>query len=268
MHNRRERTMSGDKPSTTPDEISIRRAVRDRYGQLAQTNRVRQSCCEPEPVPSDPAALEASQVYAGCGSPVEMAALKEGEVVIDLGSGGGLDVFKASKLVGQSGLVIGVDATPEMVWRARETAKKHGFSNVEFRLGEIEHVPVDSNSADVVISNCVINLAPDKGAVFKEAYRILKPGGRLVVSDTIAEENLKVDRNDLNAWAECIAGALPEREYVALIREAGFADVQVTRKSPMQISGEGPHCCSQGITSVTITATAPKNVEGKPARIP
>jgi len=212
--------------------------------------------------------LEASQVYAGCGSPVETAAIKEGEVVVDLGSGGGFDAFNASRLVGQSGLVIGVDATPEMIWRARETAKKHGFSNVEFRLGEIEHLPVDSNSADVVMSNCVINLAPDKGAVFKEAYRILRPGGRLVVSDTVAEENLKVDRDDLNGWAECVAGALPEREYVALIKEAGFADVQVTRKSPMQISGEGPECCSQGITSVTVRATVPKNAEDKPPRIP
>jgi len=197
--------------------------------------------------------LEASQVYAGCRSPVETAAIREGEVVVDLGSGGGLDAFKASKLVGQSGLVIGVDATPEMVWRARETARKHGFSNVEFRLGEIEHIPVDSNSADVVISNCVINLAPDKGLVFREAYRILKPGGRLVVSDTVAECTLKVDSKDLNAWTECVAGALPEDEYIDLIKKTGFVDIEVR--------GKTQSCCSQGIASITVTATAPKNAE-------
>jgi len=238
---------------TAPDESSVRKAVRDHYGQLAQTGRARQSCCDPTPVPSDPAALEASQVYAGCGSPVETAAIREGEVVVDLGSGGGLDAFKASKLVGQSGLVIGVDATPEMVWRARETARKHGFSNVEFRLGEIEHIPVDSNSADVVISNCVINLAPDKGLVFREAYRILKPGGRLVVSDTVAECTLKVDSKDLNAWTECVAGALPEDEYIDLIKKTGFVDIEVR--------GKTQSCCSQGIASITVTATAPKNAE-------
>jgi len=185
---------------------------------------------------------------------VETAAIKEGEVVVDLGSGGGFDAFRASKLVGQSGLVIGVDATPEMVWRARETAKKHGFPNVDFRLGEIEHIPVDSNSADVVISNCVINLAPDKGLVFREAYRILKPGGRLVVSDTVAECTLKVDSKDLNAWTECVAGALPEDEYIDLIKKSGFVDIEVR--------GKTQSCCSQGIASVTVTATAPKNAEG------
>jgi ubiquinone/menaquinone biosynthesis C-methylase UbiE len=189
---------------------------------------------------------------------VETAAIKEGEVVVDLGSGGGFDAFRASKLVGQSGLVIGVDATPEMVWRARETAKKHGSSNVEFRLGEIEHVPVDSNLAEVVISNCVINLAPDKGVVFREAYRILKPGGRLVVSDTVAECTLKVDSKDLNAWTECVAGALPEDEYIDLIKKAGFVDIEVR--------GKTQSCCSQGIASVTVTATAPKNPEGSPRR--
>jgi len=194
--------------------------------------------------------MEASQVYAGCGSPVEMAAIKEGEVVADFGSGGGFDAFKASRLVGQSGRVIGVDATPEMVWRARETAKRHGFSNVEFRLGEIEHVPIDSNSVDVVISNCVINLAPDKSAVFAEAFRILKPGGRLAVSDTVAHGTLKVASEDLDAWAECVAGALPEDDYMDLIRNAGFVDILV--------KGETQACCGEGVAGITVTATRPK----------
>jgi len=194
--------------------------------------------------------MEASQVYAGCGSPVEMAGIREGEVVVDFGSGGGFDVFKASRFVGQSGRVIGVDVTPEMVWRARETANKHGFSNVEFRLGEIEHVPIDSNLVDVVISNCVINLAPEKSAVFAEAFRILKPGGRLVVSDTVAHGTLEVDPRDLDAWVECVAGALPEDEYLNLIKNAGFVDIQVKR--------ETESCCSQGAAGITVTATRPK----------
>ena len=235
----------------TVDETRIRRAVRDRYGQLAQTPRKQDSCCDLSSVESVGGPSEASQVYAGCGSPVEAAGIKEGEIVVDLGSGGGLDAFRASKLVGESGRVIGVDATPEMIWRSRETAKKYEFSNVDFRLGEIEHVPVDSNSVDVAISNCVINLAPDKGLVFREVYRILKPGGRLAVSDEVAECTVKLDHKDLNAWTECVAGALPEDEYVNLIKEAGFRDVEV--------KGKTQSCCSQGVASITVTASKPKN---------
>lgn len=244
--------MSEDSGSVMPDEASIRRAVRDRYGQLAQTRKASESCCDASDAPSGPEPLESSQVYAGCGAPVDAAAITEGEIVVDLGSGGGFDVFKASKLVGQSGRVIGVDATPEMIWRARETARKYEFSNVEFRLGEIEHVPVDSNSVDVIVSNCVINLAPDKSAVFREAYRILKPGGRIAISDTVAECTFKVDSKDLDAWTECVAGALPEDEYLSLIKNAGFIDVDV--KSKIQ------SCCSQGIASVTVIAAKPGRV--------
>jgi arsenite methyltransferase len=242
--------VSRDRSTTMPDETSIRRAVKDHYGQLAQASKGEECCCGPMPGQAGALPPEATQVYAGCGSPIEAAAIKEGEVVVDLGSGGGLDVFRASKLVGQSGRVIGVDGTPEMVWRARETAKKHAFSNVEFRLGEIEHMPMDSSSVDVVVSNCVINLAPDKSVVFREAYRILRPGGRLVVSDTVTEGNFKVDPKDLKAWAECVAGALPEDEYVDLIKKAGFVDLQVR--------GETQSCCSQGMASITVTATKPK----------
>jgi arsenite methyltransferase len=240
----------GDKPAMMHDEISIRRAVRDHYSELARTGNDRESCCGPATDQADALPSEAAQVYAGCGLPIEAAAIKEGEVVVDLGSGGGLDVFRASKLVGQSGRVIGVDATPEMVWRARETAKKHAFSNVEFRLGEIEHLPIESCAVDVVASNCVINLAPNKGVVFQEAYRILKPGGRLVVSDTVNESTVKIDAKDLDAWAECVAGALPEDEYVSMIKMAGFVDIDVREKTQS--------CCSQGIASITVTATKPE----------
>ena len=219
----------------TPDENVVRKAVRDHYAQLAQTGSRRECCGGPSAASQSEASSEAREVYAGCGLPVEAALIGKGEVVVDLGSGGGLDVFNASKLVGESGLVIGVDATPEMVWRARETAKKHQLSNVEFRLGEIEHVPVDSGSADVVLSNCVVNLAPDKGAVFRDAFRILKPGGRLIISDIVTEGSQEINRSDLDAWAECVAGALPLDEYVALIEKAGFEGVKVNRNTLEQI---------------------------------
>jgi len=231
------------------DETSVRKAVRDHYAQLAQDKRPSVSCCGSDSVATTGAPQEAARIYDGCGSPVEMAEIREGNVVVDLGSGGGFDVFKASKLVGPSGHVVGVDATPEMIWRARETAKKYAFSNVEFRLGEIEHMPVEKDSADVALSNCVINLAPDKNAVFHEAYRILKPGGRLVISDTISECTVKVDPEDLKAWAECSAGALPEDEYLSLIEKAGFINIDVKTKTQS--------CCSQGIASITVTATKP-----------
>ncbi len=242
----------------TLDENVIRKVVRDHYAKLAQSGDKSESCCSSAPAPRADVPLEACQIYAGCGSPIEAAEIRQGEIVVDLGSGGGLDAFRASKLVGQSGLVIGVDATPEMIWRARETAKKHQFSNVDFRLGEIEHVPVDSSSVDVVLSNCVINLTPDKGRVFREAFRVLKPGGRLIVSDVVTKGPLNVDRSDLDAWAGCIAGALPNEEYVALIEKAGFAEVQVTQNNPQGIDDkQAQSCCSSEVESVTVTAAKP-----------
>ncbi len=251
--------MSGFETPMTHDETTIRKAVRDHYAQLAQTRKSTDSCCCPQSSPPSEAPPEASQIYDGCGSPIEAAGIREGEIVVDLGSGGGYDVFRASKLVGQTGCVIGIDATPEMIWRARETARKHNFSNVEFRLGEIEHIPLDSDSADVVVSNCVINLAPDKLPVFREALRILKPGGRFVVSDVVAQRGRKIDRSDLKAWAACVAGALPESEYQSLIKEAGFTDTQVTKRTPSQDDKSAQSCCSSGIDALILTATKPRN---------
>jgi len=243
----------------TDDETSIRKAVRDHYAQLAQTRRSSDSPCCPESVTKSEGPAEASQIYDGCGAPVEAAGIKEGEVVVDFGSGGGFDVFRASKLVGQSGRVVGIDATPEMIWSARETAKKHNFANVEFRLGEIERAPVDAGSADVVVSNCVINLAPDKLVVFREAHRILKPGGRLVISDVISKGGRKIDRKDLKEWAACVGGALPESEYLDFIKRAGFTDIQVTKRTSGQNSGTPESCCPSDIDALTLTATKSRN---------
>ena len=159
----------------------------------------------------------------GCGNPVAFAALEGGENVLDLGCGGGLDCFLAAQKVGADGLVIGVDMTQKMVERAREAARRHGYVNVEFRVGDIENLPVDDESMDVVISNCSVNLCPDKCAAYCEAFRVLKPGGRTVVSDLVTEGRLPVEVcRSLKAWAECVAGALPRQEYLDAIHEAGF----------------------------------------------
>jgi SAM-dependent methyltransferase len=165
----------------------------------------------------------------GCGNPAAIAALKAGEVVLDLGSGAGLDCFLAASAVGPRGRVIGVDMTPEMVAKARHNAAKGGYDNVEFRLGEIEALPLDRDAVDVIISNCVINLSPDKARVFAEAFRVLKPGGRLAVSDIVAASVLPADaRGDLALHTGCIAGAIPAAEVEALLRGAGFTGVSVT----------------------------------------
>jgi ubiquinone/menaquinone biosynthesis C-methylase UbiE len=151
--------------------------------------------------------------------------VEEGQVVLDLGSGGGVDVFQASKLVGEKGKVIGLDATPEMIFRARETAKKYDYRNVEFRLGEIEHMPIESDSVNLVISNCVLCLVPDKRAAFKEVYRVLKPGGKISISDMVAtQESKKVIKPE--EWADCISGAITFKEYRDLLEETGFKEIE------------------------------------------
>jgi len=176
----------------------------------------------------------------GCGNPTAIADLKADEVVLDLGSGAGVDVFLAASKVGSNGMVIGVDMTEEMIDKAEGIARNHGYHNVEFRLGEIEKLPIADKSVDVVISNCVINLSTDKSKVFQEAYRALKPGGRLIVSDIVSERALPDNiKNDPGAWAECIAGALEQQEYFKKINEAGFKDVQVVSSREFYIEGKG-----------------------------
>ena len=182
---------------------------------------------------------EAAQISLGCGNPIALANLKAGEVVLDIGSGGGIDAFLAARKVGSSGRVIGVDMTPAMLERARTTAAKNGFHNVEFRQGQAEALPVEDGAVDVILSNCVINLTEDKGLVFREAFRILKPGGRLEVSDMVTGGALPLqDRHDAAAWAGCVSGALPEQEYLDLIAQAGFNEVVVRGRSESgQVAG-------------------------------
>ncbi|GEM_PF-645488 len=186
---------------------------------------------------------EGSNLALGCGNPVAHAFLKEGEVVLDLGSGAGFDCFLAAGRVGKTGRVIGVDMTPEMLARAKENAVKGGYENVEFRLGEIENLPVEDNQVDTVISNCVINLSPDKKKVFSELYRVLKPGARFVVSDIVFTEPVPESvRNNVTAYVSCIAGALEREEYLDAIKEAGFKDIKILGEQgfPVELMANDP----------------------------
>ena len=180
---------------------------------------------------------EAAEFSLGCGNPTAMANLRVGETVLDIGSGGGIDVFLAARRVGPTGLVIGVDMTPAMLERARLAAQKSGFNNVEFRQGYAEKLPVENNSVDVIISNCVINLTEDKARVFAETYRVLKSGGRLEVNDMVfGGAILPTARTSAQGWAECISGALPEQEYLDLVKQAGFCDVTARRSTSAGLS--------------------------------
>lgn len=167
-------------------------------------------------------------VSYGCGDPITLASLQPGQIVLDLGSGAGLDCFFAAKKVGETGKVIGVDMTPEMIERARSSAERLGIQNVEFRHGYLEDLPVDSNSVDVIISNCVINLAPDKSKVFAEAFRVLRAGGKFAVSDIVTDGPMPdAIKKSLSAWAGCVAGAIEAREYIEMMKSAGFTDVSI-----------------------------------------
>ena len=187
---------------------------------------------------------EAVEISLGCGNPTSMAKLREGEAVLDIGSGGGIDALLAAKRVGLTGSVLGVDMTPSMLQRARKAADRGGFTNVKFRHGYAEKLPVDNNKMDVIISNCVINLTEDKGKVFHEAYRVLKTGGRLEVNDMVfGGPILPSQRTAAAGWSECISGALPEQEYVDLVKQAGFKDISV-RKSTSEGTSAGAHIYS------------------------
>jgi arsenite methyltransferase len=235
------------------EKEKIKEHVKKRYGKLAtaECSSCSSSCCSSSTCGTPPQYVawkvgyapddiegvpEESLLGLGCGNPVALASLKEGETVLDLGSGGGMDVFLAAKKVGKIGKVIGVDMTEEMVARAEATASKHGYKNVEFRLGEIESLPLEDESVDVVISNCVINLAPDKLKVFQESYRVLKPNGRLLVSDLVTLGELPENvRSSFDAWAGCIAGALEKGDYLTKISGAGFENVKVVSQKPYTI---------------------------------
>jgi SAM-dependent methyltransferase len=246
-------------------EKEIKKVVKGRYARIAKQDQ--QSCCpscgvsplvQAEAIGYSRGDLEHVPKEAimglGCGSPTAIADLKTGEVVLDLGSGAGVDVFLAANKVGPTGRVIGVDMTEEMVSKAKSIAKDHGYHNVEFRLGEIENLPVEDESVDAIISNCVINLAPDKSKVFREAYRVLKPKGRLTVSDIVSEKALPDGtKNDPDAWACCIAGALERQEYLSQIKKAGFENVQVLSSKEFYIEGEGSQAPTKFL-SITVKA--------------
>jgi SAM-dependent methyltransferase len=250
--------------STT--NVTIHEVVKERYGGIAAG--VSQSCCGPagncnaESLGYDAAHLEAlpSEVVnlsLGCGDPVSIASLKPGEWVLDLGSGGGIDCFLAARQVGETGYVIGVDMTPEMLKRANENKYKLGATNVEFRRGQIEALPVVDNSIDVIMSNCVINLSPDKAAVFREAIRVLKPGGRVSVSDIVTEGEFTPEmRADAAKWAECVTGAIPVEDYTGMMRAAGLANIEVVDKSDADGIVERQSGMPR-VFSARITATKP-----------
>jgi len=226
---------------------NVRSQVRDAYAKIAQTKSkdsgcgCSPSCCSPQRL--DAKAISAKLGYSsgevegvpeganmglGCGNPQAIASLKEGEVVLDLGCGGGFDCFLAARQVGSSGRVIGVDMTPEMIIKAREIGKKGNYANVEFRLGEIEHLPVADNSVDVIISNCVVNLSPDKPQVYRDAHRVLRPGGRLAFSDIVAVRKLPGKFiSDVEKLTGCISGAAAVDELKAALEDAGFTDIQI-----------------------------------------
>jgi len=230
----------------------IKESVRDRYAQIALRE---ESCCGPEASSccGSSATVEAEgDLGLGCGLPTAFADLRPGETVLDLGCGAGVDVFRAAGAVGESGRAIGVDMTPEMITRARRNAEAGSYTNAEFRLGDIEHLPVDGSSVDVALSNCVINLVPDKRQVFDEIHRVLRSGGRFVVSDIVTIGEVPDDvRNDADLWAGCLAGALDREEYLATIRGAGFVDVRVAAESKWQEPGAD-------FTTASVTVTARK----------
>ncbi|MGM9987582.1 MAG: arsenite methyltransferase [Bacillaceae bacterium] len=258
----------------------IRDNVRDNYKKIAlkvidNTGCCAPSCCSPdanqtisveeisqkmgytvEELQNIP---DGANMGLGCGNPQAIANLKEGETVLDLGSGGGFDAFLAAPKVGKSGKIIGVDMTPEMITKARNNARKNQFENVEFRLGEIEHLPVANEVIDVIMSNCVINLSPDKKSVFEEAYRVLKPGGRLAISDVVMTASLPKElQTNMNLYSGCISGASTIEDLTSLMKEVGFQEISIVPKDESKefIKEWAPgHKVEEYIVSAIIEAT-------------
>ena len=268
----------------------IKKIVREGYGKIAKAES---SCCIPKPAKSScyapageglegvdrskelsreigysdgelEAVPEGANLGLGCGNPVALASIKEGETVLDLGSGAGFDCFLAAERVGQNGKVIGVDMTPEMVDKARLSAEKGGYENVEFRLGEIENLPAADDSVDVVISNCVINLVPDKSSVFSEVYRVLKPGGRMMISDLVITRELPANiRESVEAYVGCLAGAMMRDEYIQTIKEAGFDDVRVVGETSFSFASLlGDPVAKSAIEGANISEEEARETEG------
>jgi arsenite methyltransferase len=251
-------------------ESSIKQKVKERYGKIALAGNT-ESCCMPDSSccsePSSPTLSakiigydekelesipQSSILGLGCGSPTTFANIKPGETIVDLGSGAGIDVFISARRAGDSGHVIGIDMTDEMLEKARNNARAHGYKTVEFRKGDIEkEIPVESSSVDLVISNCVINLTTDKTAAFREIHRILKEGGRMVISDLITDKEMPMEAVDAAKWCSCIDGALTKEHYLDSIRHAGFIDIEVMRESLYQ---QGEEIGNRKLTSIVINA--------------
>jgi SAM-dependent methyltransferase len=236
---------------TRESEILVEN-VKERYGRIASSDA--KGCCEPtccggseERIGSTGLGYREGELASipkeadlglGCGAPVEKLALHAGETVLDLGSGAGIDVFLAARLVGETGRVYGVDMTPEMLARARSNARKAGFENVEFREGRLEELPLEDASVDAVTSNCVINLVPDKESVFREIFRVLKPGGRLVISDVVLDARLpEAIEKSILAYVGCISGALERETYFGLVRKAGLTSIEILKDVDMLALG-------------------------------
>ena len=260
--------------ATTVDSEQVKAAVRETYGRIATEERSAgccggSGCCGPSAQTGSDAlgysdeerraAPEGADLGLGCGNPQAIAELTSGERVLDLGSGAGFDAFLAARQVGETGSVIGVDMTAAMIAKARANIGKTDLRNVEFRLGEIEHLPVADANVDVIMSNCVINLSTDKAAVFREAYRVLAPGGRLAISDIVAIGEIPESvRNDLEAYAGCVSGAALVPDIEALLVAAGFADVRIELKGNRAalVEGWSPGAASL-VASALIRATKP-----------